>query len=364
MKICIVVDNLNESAGWGRLARSLEGGLIKAGHEVGFVTNGARLLEEGTALQVPMRNLSLKRLHEFIQGVLAMRAFFVQYDRVLCFDVNPYGIICSFALFFSRTPLVLYCLGSYSLLGDNVLRNLLMRYAFKKANKVVVVGEFVKGEIRKSGLSLESALILPVGVDPRFFYKTDIPSKLIQSPYIIGVGGLKHRKGFHLAIEAFAKISGEFPDLSYAIVGNSDVDGYADSLRKRVSELNLTKRILFLDRVSDADLRSLYSFAEFFVLTPITDARALEGFGMVYLEAACCGKAAIGTINSGAAEAIINNETGILVPPIPEEISEAMRKMFKDLNYTQTLATNAKKRSQEFEWDRVTRKLISILSPE
>jgi len=41
----------------------------------------------------------------------------------------------------------------------------------------------------------------------------------------------------------------------------------------------------------------------------------VEGFGIVFLEAGACGKAAIGTLSGGIPEAVIDGVTGILVNP-------------------------------------------------
>lgn len=361
IKICIVVDNLDQSTGWGRLAKKFESSLVLRGVEVGFITQTSDAKNPSTLI-VPLRNFSWKRPLEIIRTLLKIRKFAKNYDSVLCFDANPYGIITMLSLFGSRVPLALYGIGTYSLLTDNFLRNLLIRLTYVYASKVLIVSEFVKDQIKKSGLALLDVTIIPVGVDSAFFYPVLNRPTTIHTPYILGVGAIKNRKGFHVSLEAFSLIASQFPQINYAIVGHSDGGAYGLSLKARAKELNLENRVIFLDRVSDDELRSLYSFAEFFLLTPLTSADVIEGFGMVYLEAASCGITAIGTNNSGAKEAIIDKETGLLVEPDSEEIAEAMRVLLNDEGLRLRLSKAAKIRSTTFEWSAVTDRLLKALA--
>ena len=55
----------------------------------------------------------------------------------------------------------------------------------------------------------------------------------------------------------------------------------------------------------------------------------VEGFGLTYLEAAACGVPSIGGKNSGAEDAIVDGETGLLVEAeSPEAIAQAIDMLF------------------------------------
>ncbi len=209
-KICIVVDNLDQSTGWGRLAKKFESYLILRGVEVGFITQVSDTADT-SSLIVPLRNFSWRRPLEIFRTFSKIRKFTKNYDFVLCFDANPYGIIMMFSLLGSGVPIALYGIGTYSLLTENFLRNLLMRLSYAYANKVLIVSEFVKDQIRKSGLTLSNVSIIPVGVDPEFFHPVSSRPTMIHTPYILGVGAVKNRKGFHVSIEAFSLVASQFP---------------------------------------------------------------------------------------------------------------------------------------------------------
>jgi glycosyltransferase involved in cell wall biosynthesis len=361
MKICIVVHDLEKPGGWCRLARGFESYLVPCGIEVGFITQASSTSGPGVLI-ARLRNISWRHPLQLGKELLRIRKFAKGYDVVLCFDANPYGVLVTFALLGSGVPLVLYTVGTYSLLTRSFLRNILIRFAYAHADKILAVSEFIKEQVEKSGLRLPNATIVPVGVDPGFFYPVQDKPATVSTPYVLSVGPLKSRKGLHISVEAFIHIAPEFPHLSYVIVGNSGDDAYARALKQKVKEHQLEKRVVFLENIPNEELRSLYSFAEFFLLTPITTSDSFEGFGMVYLEAASCGITAIGTNDSGAREAILDKETGLLVATDPLAVADAMRVLLRDPELRVRLSKAAKTRAGTFAWNEVTHTLIAALS--
>ncbi len=68
--------------------------------------------------------------------------------------------------------------------------------------------------------------------------------------------------------------------------------------------------------VPDADLPAVYAASDVFVLLPTPDEAdgQVEGFGMVYLEAAACGVPSVAWRTGGVAEAVLDGQTGLVVP--------------------------------------------------
>ena len=57
----------------------------------------------------------------------------------------------------------------------------------------------------------------------------------------------------------------------------------------------------------------------------LTDQYAVEGFGIVFLEAAACGKASIGGRSGGIPDAVLDGKTGLLVDPLRiDAVAEAI----------------------------------------
>ena len=349
MKICIVVNNLNPNVGWGRLAMKVAEGFKAHGHEVGFIIEKDTLLNL-PKLAVPLK-LSAKNLFLLPLTLLRIRNFIKFYDVVLCYDVNPNAIILNMANLWQKRKVVIHALATYSLLGQGTsIRNFFMRWAYGRAKKVLVVSEFTKRQIEKSGYDLKGEIIVPVGVDTSFFHPVLSGEKILPYQFVLTVGALKPRKGYHISIPAFKIIAREFPDLKYVIIGHQSMASYYDELKNLVAKLDLKDRIIFLEKISDDDLLKYYNSAELFVMTSTTDTSAFEGFGMVYLEAGACETPVVGANNTGAEAAISNNINGFLVSHEPIDIANAMRKILLDKDLAKTLGANGIKRAKEFDW--------------
>ena len=86
--------------------------------------------------------------------------------------------------------------------------------------------------------------------------------------------------------------------------------------------------------MSDDDLPSLYACADVFAMLCRNRWGGLEqeGFGIVFLEAAACGVPQVAGASGGAAEAVVDGETGLVVDP-PEDVdavAEALASLLTD----------------------------------
>ncbi|PIR41637.1 MAG: hypothetical protein COV31_00150 [Candidatus Yanofskybacteria bacterium CG10_big_fil_rev_8_21_14_0_10_46_23] len=353
MKICIVVDNLNPNVGWGRLALKISDEFKKNGHKVGFVVEKRPQGISDQNLVVPLR-LSLENILRLPKTLLAIRGFINTYDVVLCYDVNPNGIILNLANLGQKKKIVIHALGTYSLFGHGTsVRNFFMRWSYRRAKKILVISEFTKREIEKSDFKLDGAVIIPVGVDIDYFYPDSSGEKILPYPFILTVAAFKNRKGHHFTIPAFSLIAKEFPDLKYVVIGDKSLWPYYKKIEDMVEDMNLKDRVVFMNKVGDEDLLRYYRDAKLYVQTSATETDSIEGFGMVYLEASACGIPTIGAYNTGAEAAIKNNETGILVKHDPKDIADAMRKILTDENFASKLGSNGIKWAEKFNWSSV-----------
>jgi len=118
-------------------------------------------------------------------------------------------------------------------------------------------------------------------------------------PRLAAVGRLIPIKGFEVLLEAFAKARGEVPELTLEIAGDGPL---SHDLRARAPG-----GVTFLGHV--ASVGELYERSAV-VVVPSRG----EGFGMVALEAAERGRAAVVADVGGLPEIVADGETGIVVP--------------------------------------------------
>jgi glycosyltransferase involved in cell wall biosynthesis len=136
-------------------------------------------------------------------------------------------------------------------------------------------------------------------------------------PLIGSIGRVEHQKGFDLLIRALPQIG----DSTLVLVG----DG---SERRALEELSTTLGVA--DRLVWAgwndDPRSLLGSFDVFVLPS-----RFEGFPLAVLEAMLARSAVVATDVGSVAEAVLDDETGLLVPPEdPTALARAINRLLAD----------------------------------
>lgn len=184
---------------------------------------------------------------------------------------------------------------------------------------VVALGPFVAAEVRRACRGLRGPIlqVLP-GVDTERF----VPGPAAEArgrlgldrdrPTITSVSRLVPRKGMHLLVDAAARMRRRFPDLQVAIGGSGRE---YRTLARRVQRRGLGSTVVLLGRVDDADLADLYRAGD--VCTMLCHDRwaglEAEGFGIVFVEAAACGRPVVAGRSGGAGDAVADGINGLVV---------------------------------------------------
>lgn len=302
MKIGYLVYDVNPYAGWGRIGNDLISGVKQAGHEVVILKE----MDDGFD-GLPI----LARGGGVFLSALRARKHLKTCDVVHALDVYPYGIIAFLSTLFLRKKIIITLVGTYSVAPlYNWKTALLSKMAFRFAAVITSISEFTKREVLKK-VKLKAVMVITPGIDLKVFKKEHSESK---EEFIISVGALKERKGYHNAIPAFALARREFPGLKYKIIGNQGDTNYFSILKNIAHEHGVVDNVEFLTNLSDKELSSLYREARLFLLPSVNAGYHFEGFGLVFLEAAAAGLPVIGTSGNGIEDAIENNNNGFLVP--------------------------------------------------
>jgi len=86
-----------------------------------------------------------------------------------------------------------------------------------------------------------------------------------------------------------------------------------------------------------------------------------EGFGMVFIEAAACGKPSLAGEAGGTASAVVNEVTGLRVDGASlEAVTSGLRRLLNDVQWATALGDAGWIRvSNEFGWSRVAEKTLA-----
>lgn len=139
------------------------------------------------------------------------------------------------------------------------------------------------------------------------------PGPRPAGPFVVWCGRLQQWKGPHHFIAAAARIRSERPDARFAIVGGTlfglEPD-YAELLERQVSDAGLADAIEFVGHVDDA--RPWLRAADLLVHC----SERPEPFGLVMAEAMMQERPVVAFRQGGAAEIVLDGETGRLVAPL------------------------------------------------
>lgn len=348
MKICYLNHDIKETTGAGRFCLALTKAIKKADLGLEFdVITSEDLLSGGFLV--------------LILKFFKIRTFFKRFDLIHALDGWPYGFIAVIASWGLGKKIIITAVGTGAIQPlHQALKKNLMVWAYKKADRVVAVSNNTKQEILKIIPVLEKISIINHGVDldrfqasPAYWGKADS-----LRPYILSVGALKKRKGFYYSIRAFKEISEEFSDFKYVILGNGSE---YSNLQSQISNLKLQDKVIFLEKLTEEELIGLYKNAELFILLPQNNGFDIEGFGLVFLEAAACGLPVIATHNTGAEDAILDGQNGFSVPQNEyREAAQILKKILSDKILKQDLSNKSIEFARSMDWSSVAHKYIDI----
>jgi phosphatidylinositol alpha-1,6-mannosyltransferase len=181
-----------------------------------------------------------------------------------------------------------------------------------------------------------------------------------EGPLLLTLARIEPRKGIDAVIRALPAMVARHPGLRYVVAGGG---GDLPRLRTLARETGVEERIHFLGRVSDGLKAALYAGADLLVMPVRREGNSVEGFGLVYLEAAWYGLPALAGRDGGSAEAVADGETGLVCDGAdPAQVSAALARLLDDPALRRRLGAAAACRVRaDFQWDAVLPRYLALL---
>jgi phosphatidylinositol alpha-1,6-mannosyltransferase len=175
---------------------------------------------------------------------------------------------------------------------------------------------------------------------------------------LLTVARLVPRKGHDTVIRALEKIVLASPETVYVIAGEGSERARLEAL---VAELGLAGNVRFAGLVPDTELADFYNLCDLFVHMNRNVNGDLEGFGIVFLEAAACGKPVIAGKSGGTYAAVADGGSGYLLEPEDHDaLANTVLRLWSDPGEMRRLGEVGRARATEFDWDRSARKLLEL----
>lgn len=229
----------------------------------------------------------------------------------------------------------------------------LIKKICRRAKGIFAANKFVAGLIRELGVPPAQITViypsptLTVLPNAALVNRLHDEFNLEGAPVLLTIGRLVERKGHDTVLRALETVWREAPNLKYFIIGDGPSRTRLKVLKNTLSRADQVK---LLGELNDDETVAWLSLATIFIMTPRTLASGdVEGFGLVYLEAGYAGKPVIGTHSGGVSEAVIDGETGLLVPENDTGATAlAILKLLGDSSLTSRLGANGRKHALSF----------------
>ncbi len=221
-----------------------------------------------------------------------------------------------------------------------------------RRSRIVTLSESSRSEIVEMlHLRPERITVAPPGVDD--CYRPG--GHRSATPLVLAVGRLVPVKRFDALLRALAPLKADHPDLEAVIIGEGYERSALEALR---AELGADDWIHLPGRVGDEELVDWYRRA-----WVVASSSQREGWGMTLTEAAACGTPAVATNIAGHADAVADDESGLLVDHV-DQLTGALERVVGNEVLRTRLSKGALERARWFTWDATARRALEALAGE
>lgn len=289
------------------------------------------------------------------------------FDAIHAFRALPEGLVAWGVARLTWRPVTLYAHGEELTTWGRGRKYRAMCFALRHADRLIANSEHTRDTLLQMGIDATKIKVIYPGVDVSIFKPNQDGSKLRESlgihadqKLVFSVGRLSRRKGFDQVIRAVAQLRADNLPVHYVIGGIGEDADYLEAL---IREHQLDGTVHRIGAVAEADLPRWLNACDVFAMPNRDIDGDNEGFGMVFIEAAACGKPALSGVSGGTASAVLDGVTGLRVDGTSINcVIEGLRRLLQDPAWAHQLGTAGHDRvSQQFSWESVAAKTQAIL---
>lgn len=210
------------------------------------------------------------------------------------------------------------------------------------ADLVVAPARYVKQSHVQYSKFNKEMLINPLGADLSQFRPKTVYSG--KAPRFLFLGGINAPKGVPVLLEAWRAAD---PKGELVIAGSGEWP----------SGIKLPPRVTAVGRIEKSEREKFFHSGDVFISPSFYD-----GFGLVQIEAAACGLAVIGSLNSAGPEILADSEEALFINPA--DVNDLAKKItfFSDSpEKIEAMGRRAAVKSKEYSWDTYVSRWISAI---
>ena len=254
--------------------------------------------------------------------------------------------------------------GNYYISGEGGwIDRLLLRHA----KRILFDSDHIRHRFSKRMLPPRKCVALLPGVDFAALGRSPIDAQAVSriraghTRIILTLCRLTPRKGVDTVLRALPAVLNDVPGAHLLVCGDGPE---RPRLEKLTTELGLSGKVSFAGRVPEPMKATYYSACDVFAM-PVKELPGgdMEGFGIVYLEAAAFGKPAIAGDSGGAPDAVLDGKTGLVVEPgNPRALARGITRLLTDGEFARHLGEAGRQRIvEELNWANIAARAHAIL---
>ncbi len=224
-------------------------------------------------------------------------------------------------------------------------RKWMYRLAISFADKVIAVSQATaRWSVEERGVPQSKIMVIPYGVNTDLYQPGDehqLRDELgiaREDPVVGMVARLHDQKGHRYLIQAAHRLVSSIPNLKILLVGDGPL---REELEQQVRDYSLQDHFIFLG--FRHDVHRLLRIFDVFTLPSM-----YEGLPNVVLEAMAAGLPVVATPVDGTKEAVVDGDTGILVPPRDSDaLATALSSVIEDASARKRYGEQGLKRIRE-----------------
>jgi hypothetical protein len=374
LKVCLISAEYPPETGWGGIAtytHALAHGLADHGHTVHVLAVSLgqrdevsmdarvhlhRLAVPTWSLPAPIRRRA-GGLWRLLHRSVRVARYLAELDRIVGFDVIEapnWGAEAAVHSVRARTPLIIrittpvVAVAVMSAKSERRRFGLRLHHYFeglpvRRAACVIAPSRFI-AEVaeREYRVPAGRLQLVPYGLpgvcatgSPRSNTDTVAPpatddvSRRLAERTVLFVGRLERRKGIRDLLDAIPTVVEAVPHARFRLVGRDVGDGPGgasyDTYFAAFAPAEARAAVMFVGRVDQVTLEHEYAACDVFAAPSL-----FESFGLVHFEAMTHGKPVVAYRTSATPEIVVEEETGLLVPPgSPQALAEAIIRLLR-----------------------------------
>jgi phosphatidylinositol alpha-1,6-mannosyltransferase len=200
-------------------------------------------------------------------------------------------------------------------------------------------------------------VFLPSEDRSRYRSQWDIPT---DAPVILSLGRLVKKKGIEYLVRAFPSVLQYHPNALLVIAGDGPEQ---TTLQALVKELDMSASVRFVGAIPWDSVPLILQLCDIFTVPSIRDDRGnLDGLPTTILEAMASGRPVVASAIAGIPLAVINQQTGLLVPEADSNgLAQAINMLLANPALAQQYGQKGRKRVEmELNWRNVAQQFLVL----